>query len=963
MRRCEVLTASVAVLLATAWSAEPKRPGGKPPPVNLAPKAKVTADSVHSDKYLGRLAVNGVIPPAMCKADIGKAWAVNGSTHRQGAELTLEWAQPVLVAEIVYYGRTAWEWEENWKDYEVYRDGESKPVAKGRLQRGHGPQRIKLPAPALAGTIRLKFLSSYGGSNPGASEIRVYSVSPPQKLLGKFSKPTRRGGRPKLPVREIPASPELEAQLKAGRLGFDRMLVVERHATGPTHVYTYHCEGFRPGGGLYVYTPADGKLERIVDSPDGQIIDHDLSYDGRTLLFSWKTNAKEAFQVYRLDLTGPAAEPVRLTEGPHHNYNACWLPDGGVAFLSTRDPQFAYCWTSPVGVLYRMAADGSKPLRLSANYLNDFTPAVLNDGRIIYGRWEYVDRPAIPIQSLWAINPDGTKLSIYYGNRVLSPATFIEARPIPESDSVICTLTAHNGPCRGAIGIIDRIHGVNAQESIRNLTSEIDIGQVDRGSGNHVRGPYENPYPLGGELFLVSRAGTVLLRDFDGTKQVTVLEPRGRMGFYSPQPIRPRPAPPAQPSTLPKTPDRWATLYLQDVYNGLEPHVRRGQVKQIRVVQEIEKGKLAQVSRRAFGFQFPVVSCGATYAPKKVWGHVKVHEDGSAAFRVPANVPIYFMALDEHGRALQRMRSFTHLMPGESQGCVGCHERRDQTSHLRDHPMALGLPVQDLEPPEWGAVGFSYAHVVQPIFDRHCVGCHKAVAPAGGLELTGDATDYFNVSYEQLARNGSPGSNPYTKWIPTYNGREANILLIEPNHWGSPASKLAEIVLTGHPGNKAPRPRFKLTDAERRRVFAWIDLNVPYYGTSLSNHYDRRGCRQMIPPQFDKVFSEVAARRCAGCHKGSKGKASVPRKPWLRIANPQLNAFMLAPLARSAGGTERCGRAVFASTDDADYQAILKTFEPIHELLRQTPRMDMTAEPPAHPNPQSCPTDAGEDRP
>ena len=71
------------------------------------------------------------------------------------------------------------------------------------------------------------------------------------------------------------------------------------------------------------------------------------------------------------------------------------------------------------------------------------------------------------------------------------------------------------------------------------------------------------------------------------------------------------------------------------------------------------------------------VSCGATYAPKKLWGFADVDEDGSAAFQVPSEVPIYFMALDAEGRALQRMRSFTHLMPGEVQGCVGCHADRN----------------------------------------------------------------------------------------------------------------------------------------------------------------------------------------------------------------------------------------------------------------------------------------------
>ena len=941
-----------------AGPTDPTDPG-KPLPENIAPKAKASATSQYNTSYSADRATDGQIPGPMSRTDMDKAWVASGSSHRDGAEFTLQWPGAVTVAEIVYYGRTAYEWGENWKDYQVYLDDADKPAATGRFRQGHGPQRIKFKSPVLVEKIRLKFTSSYGGSNPGASEIQVYASSPPDSMLGDFqSKPpaakaTKRAPKPKTPVREVPESPDLAAKLKAGKLGFDKLLVIQRHVLNPTHVYTYHCEGFRPGGGLFVLDVGSGKLEKLVDSPEGQIIDLDLSHDGRTALFSWRKTAGDVFQMFTVGVDGKGL--TQLTDGPHHNYNGCWLPGGDVAFLSTRKSQFAYCWTSPVGTIHRMGADGSGQRRISANYLNDFTPTVTNDGQIIYGRWEYVDRPAIPIQSLWTINPDGTGLRVFYGNRVLSPATFMEPRAIPGSSAILCTMTAHNGPCRGAIGIIDPIHGVNAQASIRNLTPEVDIGQVDRGSGNSVRGPYESPYPVDGEFFLVSRSGTILLRDYDGTKQVGVLEPRDGMGFYGPQPIRARPRPPVRPSLLPAKPDDWATVCLQDVYAGLTPHVQRGQIKRIAVVQEIEKAQLAQTRYRAFGFQFPVVSCGATYAPKKIWGYADVAADGSAVFKVPARVPIYFMALDAQGRALQRMRSFTHLMPGEVQGCVGCHERRTESARSQAHPAGLRDEVQDLTPPEWGAVGFSYARIVQPVLDKHCVECHNPEEAPGGLDLTGDQTDFFNVSYEHLAREGKPGQNPYTKWIPTYNGQEANILEITPLHWGSPASKLGEVVRWSHPGEEGEL-RVDLDDASRRRLYAWMDLNVPYYGTSLSNHYERKGCRQMMPPDLEKVLADVTSRRCASCHKpGGKAKKPLTRETWVRITRPEKNNFLLAPLAKSRGGIEACGQPIFKSTEDPDYQAILKTFQPIAELLEKTPRMDMMSQPESLSPPENCP--------
>ncbi len=741
-------------------------------------------------------------------------------------------------------------------------------------------------------------------------------------------------------------SPELAARLKTGALGFQRLVVIQRQVLNPTHVYTYHNEGFKAGGGLFVYDVAGGKLHRLVDAGAGQIIDCDPSYDGRTLLFSWRKAANDVYQIYSLAIdpaTGLAAgEPKALTQGPHYNYNACWLPDGGIAFLSTRKSQFAYCWTSPVGIVYRMNADGTDSRRISANYLNDFTPSVTNDGRIIYGRWEYVDRPAIPIQGLWTLNPDGTALRVFYGNRVLSPATFIEPRAVPGSDAILCIMTAHNGPCRGAIGLIDPIHGDNAQESIRNLTPEVNIGKVDKGSGNNVRGPYESPYPLGGDLYLVSKVGTIQLRDFDCTKQVTIIPAEGKLGFYGAQPLQSRPRPPIVPSSLPKTAEPWATLYLQSVEQGLGDTVAPGTVKQIAVVQEIEKPGLAQVNKRAFGFQFPVVSCGATYAPKKVWGYADVAPDGSAAFRVPAGVPIYFIALDANGMAIQRMRSFTHLMGGEMQGCIGCHEPRTSTSPALGHPSAFRREPQSLTPPEWGVYGFGYAQIVQPVLDKYCVRCHNADDAPKGLDLSGDMTDFFNVSYEHLARQGKPGQNPYTSWISTYNGHEANILLIEPRSWGSPVSKLAQVVSTGHPDADGVKRLKDMDDISRRRIYAWIDLNVPYYGTSLSNYYDLQGCRRMYPAGLDATLQDVAKRRCASCHKAvSRGNVVLPRTQWVRVGHPEKNSFLTAPLAKKHGGTEKCGKAVFESTQDPDYQKILKTFEPLAEQLSKKPRMDM----------------------
>ncbi|NQU24364.1 MAG: hypothetical protein HQ567_24030 [Candidatus Nealsonbacteria bacterium] len=897
------------------------------------------------------------------------------------ANFTLEWNGPIDLSEIVYFGRTAWFVNECWKDYEVYLDDADKPAAKGSFKMTHGPQRVKF-AKTKVRKVTIKFLNSYGGFNPGAAEIMAFAESPSKNDLAKATGVTpvpQLGKTGSEAVRELivkltelhgkryAQAPEHLAKLeqleddsdeladlqrKVLLFDVDKLVAIKRHEITASHVYTYHYEGQRDGGGLYIVSAKDPAAEpvELVASPGGQILDCDLSHDGKKVLFSWRKGQGQGYHLWTVNVDGTGL--TQLTDGEWHDYNACWLPDGHIAFLTTRAPQFAYCWHAPVGILHRMAPDGSDFRKLSANYLNDFTPCVLDDGRIIYSRWEYVDRPAIPIQSLWTINPDGTNLSVFFGNRVLSPGTFMEARSIPGTQKIICTMTGHNGPTRGAIGVIDRSKGVNAQEAIVNITPDTPVPNVNQGSGNTGGSKlYSCPLPLDSARFLLSAKGPVLMRTIDGNCQSVALPaPADGMQWFNAQPLRPRKRPPIiSPQVTLDSNVQYATIFLQDVYNGLEPHVARGEVKSLRVVRDMQKTVRIDPGKRAFGFQFPVISCGATYAGKDVLGEVPIDPDGSACFRVPAGLPIYFMALDAEGRAVQRMRSFTHLMPGEVQGCIGCHEHRRHTSRPQ-LGAAYNRTPRNIDPPEWGAGGFGYAQVVQPVLDKHCVECHNPITPPEGIDLSGGKTDFFSVSYDVLAREkqGRTGTQ-YVNWIPTYNGQEWNILEVTPRTWGSPQSKLSEVLLSGHPGDDG-RPRHEISDMERRRIFAWIDLNVPYYGTSETAYPDNVGCRQIVPPALEKTLADVAKRRCAECHADGK----IPRREWTRITEPQYNPFLIAPLALAAGGSEKCGKAIFADTKDPDYQAILATFKPVAEMLRATPRMDMPGAVPSDTVSRSC---------
>ncbi|MDR1486349.1 MAG: hypothetical protein LBT09_16215 [Planctomycetaceae bacterium] len=341
---------------------------------------------------------------------------------------------------------------------------------------------------------------------------------------------------------------------------------------------------------------------------------------------------------------------------------------------------------------------------------------------------------------------------------------------------------------------------------------------------------------------------------------------------------------------------------------------------------------------------------------------------------------MYFIALDKEGRAIQRMRSFTHFMPGEEQTCVGCHESRLSTPVVTTKlPQSLTSKPVKPKLPKWAEVaedraafspGFDYVRVVQPVWNKYCVDCHNPKNSPKGIDLSGGFTDYFNVSYDVLAseKQGKNGS-PYISWIPTYNGDEQNILRVEAKEWGTYQSPLAELIRNGHPDENGKK-RFEMDDESRRKIFAWIDLNVPYYGSSETSHPDLLGCRRIYPSNLDVVLNEVAVRRCAGCHSDGNvyrtnwmrrtqnqyqfpqenSRGIVPRRTWVRITEPELNPFLLAPLAKSAGGTECCG-VIFSDKNDPDYQKILDTFKPVTQSLTNQPRIDM---PNSKPAPNVC---------
>lgn len=617
-----------------------------------------------------------------------------------------------------------------------------------------------------------------------------------------------------------------------------RVLLVKRHPYLSSHNYSDVLDSqFRPGGGVFVLEiprrdgrldPEAGKLKMLADATDGIARDAVADFDARKIYYAYRPDKSPVagwtpyWHLMAVDASGGASQ--QLTDGPFHDYYPCPLPDGGMAFISTRANARFLCWRPQAFMLYRMDADGTGIRPLSFANLSEWTPAPMRDGRILWTRSEYLDKGADFGHTLWAIRPDGTHAELVFGNN--TPNCYINGREVPDSREICCTLFSHGGDHNGPIGLVDRGQGPFDSGAVTNITPDV------KPHYNMSWPRYEcfrDPTPVARDYFLVSHAAAdrfgIYVIDRYGNRELLYLDPE--IDAVSPTPLRPVSRPPVLASSLDPALAKAgkAEVTLVDVYRGLEPHVRRGEVKYLRVCQEVRADllKLPDGQCQADHVEFQDWYATPThrvrgphgwpsYVAKASLGLVPLSEDGSATFEVPAGRTLYFEVLDEQFNELQRMRSVVQLQAGERRSCVGCHESR------RDAGPAMCLtasrPATPVTPPPWGDRPFAYERVVQPVWNTHCVRCHGA-AQKERINLAGSVdADKVPASYRALIEGG---------WVHyfdcTWNLRHHKA---EPKSFGTLQSKLWRLLDAGHHG-------VKFSPDETHAVKCWIDLNCPLW--------------------------------------------------------------------------------------------------------------------------------------
>lgn len=725
-------------------------------------------------------------------------------------------------------------------------------------------------------------------------------------------------------------------------------------------------KAYAEGTKLYRLDLETRRLTTLLADVRGGVRDPQVSYDGKKVLFSYRPGGTENYHLYEMDLQSVDEKPARseslsakgatrpsfpirqLTSGPFDDIEAAYLPDGGIVFVSSRCKRWVNCWLTQVAVLHRCDGDGSNIRALSSNNEHDNTPWPLPDGRVLYTRWEYVDRSQVHFHHLWAMNPDGTSQMTWFGN--LHPGiTMIDGKPIPGTDKIVASFSPGHGQREhdGVVTVVDPKGGPDAKEFARTISK-----------GAHFR----DPWAFSEDCFLAASRDSLVLMDGSGRTEMLVKLPEGdraaKLECHEPRPILSRPREPIiQPRVRPE--DRHGRMLVADVNHGRNMKgVKEGEIKKLLVLETLP------MPVHYTGGMEPI-SYGGTFTLERILGTVPVEKDGSAYFEVPAMRSVFFVALDERDMAVKRMQSFTSVQPGEIMSCVGCHEHRSQTPRAEFHStLGVRKPAAKIEPVRDVPDVFDFPRDVQPVLNSLCGDCHgyektaRGGPRAGRLILTGERGPMYSHSYYMLtiARLFADGRNQ-----PKSN--------YDPHALGSSASKLLTMLDGSHHGVQA-------TAQQKKILRLWIETAAAYPGTyaalgsgMIGNYAENNQVNTGADWPETKAAAKVIQDRCASCH--DKPARLLPRsladergvsfwQPSLddprlltsrhivfNLSRPEKSLMLLAPLAKEAGGWGLCKAQTtrgtpFASKADAGYKSILAMIVAGKEFIeRDSTRFDM----------------------
>ena len=403
----------------------------------------------------------------------------------------------------------------------------------------------------------------------------------------------------------------------------------------------------------------DGKKTLLCDAGRGSIGSPSVSYDGKTVYFTMNKAGEAYFHIYRIDMTGtgdraPGKEGsiVQLTDGPFHDYDPMELPDGRIAFSSTRIGSREEYHGKYASSLFTCGPDGKSIRPLTYHIVADREPRVMADGSLVFIRSDnFLERAKVEVH-LHQTRIDGTG-----GRVIIGPKRGgIHLDRDAAAEPAMSWLRAYGmgSPAPMPDG---RVAAINQQGLV---TSAAPTGQPLGGGFL----PFDlSPLP-DGRLICTARA----------RNQIVVFDPKDGSqrpvfsmgGIHSVVHLGPCRKPSARPSSvnprMERRIDKTGYLYCQNVLDTQHQAADTKRIKAIRVYQgrpfTLEPTKTIYAHIGTVGVEL---------------GTVPIAEDGSIYVEVPADRPLALQAVDGEGRAVINELSWIYTRPGEQRACVGCH--------------------------------------------------------------------------------------------------------------------------------------------------------------------------------------------------------------------------------------------------------------------------------------------------
>lgn len=567
-------------------------------------------------------------------------------------------------------------------------------------------------------------------------------------------------------------------------------------------------------------TPKESILFKPVDKVP--VTDLRLHWDADRMLFT-SLNERGLWGVFETDMNGNAKEVVRTDDEDLEFFDGTYLPNKKVIANSNIGYQGVPCvdGEDAVGnmVLYNPADKNLR--RMTFDQDANWNPIVMNNGKLMYVRWEYTDLTHYFSRFVMHMNPDGSEAKALYGSGSFFPNSIFDVQPLPGSGSkFVGIVSGHHGIARsGRLMIFDP---AKSRKEEKGIIQEIPfrnrpiIPLIKDELVNGVWPQFIKPFPLNENYYLVAGKldenalwGIYLVDVFDN---VTLIAEYEGEGLIAPILVEKRAVPPVIPDRIDLT-KKDATVFIQDIYEGEGlPGVPRGEIKKLRVFAYEYAYIKSPSNHYAQGIQ-------SGWDIKRLLGEVPVEEDGSVNFTIPANTPVSLQPLDKDGAAVQWMRSWFTGMPGETVSCVGCHEDQNQIA-MPKNSIARSKAPTAIEAPEGGVRPYTFELEIQPILDRACVACHNEKS---NLNFTKGRIDQIGFSESYLA------FHPYVR----RQGPEADIYVMKPYEYHASTSEVVNMLKTGH-------HNVKLTDKEWRSLYAWIDMNAPYHSSFRQNDLEGR---------------------------------------------------------------------------------------------------------------------------